>query len=48
VAATNRDLGELIEHGAFGRDLYERLATVRIAPPPGGTVRAMMKRHGLS
>jgi DNA-binding NtrC family response regulator len=30
LAATNRDLGALIEAGLFGADLYERLAIVRV------------------
>ena len=34
VAATNRDLRELIARGAFGADLYERLAIVSIHLPP--------------
>ena len=34
VAATNRDLRPLIESGAFGADLYERLAIVSIELPP--------------
>ncbi len=34
LAATNRDLRRLIEEGAFGADLYERLATVFIELPP--------------
>jgi DNA-binding NtrC family response regulator len=34
VAATNRDLHPLIESGAFGADLYERLAIVSIELPP--------------
>jgi two-component system response regulator HydG len=34
VAATNRDLGNLIAAGSFGLDFYERLAIVRIALPP--------------
>src|SRR5262245_38763724 len=34
VAATNRDLAPLIEAGAFGADLYERLAIVTITLPP--------------
>jgi transcriptional regulator with PAS, ATPase and Fis domain len=34
VAATNRDLGPLIESGVFGADLYERLAIVTIELPP--------------
>ncbi|MFT3699754.1 MAG: sigma-54 dependent transcriptional regulator [Kofleriaceae bacterium] len=34
VAATNRDLGELVERGEFGSDLYQRLAIVRIEVPP--------------
>src|SRR2546428_188880 len=34
IAATNRDLRALVEAGAFGADLYERLAIVTIALPP--------------
>jgi transcriptional regulator with PAS, ATPase and Fis domain len=34
IAATNRDLQRLIESGAFGADLYERLAIVSITLPP--------------
>jgi transcriptional regulator with PAS, ATPase and Fis domain len=34
LAATNRDLRRLIDEGAFGADLYERLATVAIELPP--------------
>jgi DNA-binding NtrC family response regulator len=34
VAATNRDLGELVSRGEFGPDLYQRLAIVRIELPP--------------
>jgi len=34
VAATNRELQPLIEAGAFGADLYERLAIVSIVLPP--------------
>jgi DNA-binding NtrC family response regulator len=34
VAATNRDLGELVQRGEFGPDLYQRLAIVRIELPP--------------
>jgi DNA-binding NtrC family response regulator len=34
VAATNRDLGELVRRGEFGGDLYQRLAIVRIELPP--------------
>jgi len=34
LAATNRDLGPLIERGQFGQDLYERLAIVRIELAP--------------
>jgi two-component system response regulator GlrR len=34
LAATNRDLQKLIAEGTFGEDLFERLATVRIALPP--------------
>jgi DNA-binding NtrC family response regulator len=34
LAATNRDLRALIEEGAFGADLYERLAVISIRMPP--------------
>jgi len=34
IAATNRELQPLIEAGAFGADLYERLAIVSIVLPP--------------
>ena len=34
VAATNRDLGELVGRGEFGADLYQRLAIVRVELPP--------------
>lgn len=34
VAATNRDLGELIEAGAFREDLFYRVAVVSIPIPP--------------
>jgi transcriptional regulator with PAS, ATPase and Fis domain len=34
LAATNRDLRPLIESGAFGADLYERLAIVTVQLPP--------------
>jgi two-component system response regulator AtoC len=34
VAATNRDLKELIAKGNFGADFYERLAIVSITLPP--------------
>lgn len=34
LAATNRDLKALIETGAFGADLYERLAIVSVHLPP--------------
>jgi transcriptional regulator with PAS, ATPase and Fis domain len=34
VAATNRDLGELVRQGEFGGDLYQRLAIIRIEVPP--------------
>ena len=34
LAATNRDLGPLCAAGAFGSDLYERLAIVSIRLPP--------------
>ncbi|NOK16350.1 sigma 54-interacting transcriptional regulator [Corallococcus carmarthensis] len=34
LAATNRDLKQLIDRGMFGEDLYERLSTVQIHLPP--------------
>ncbi|HVZ75380.1 MAG TPA: sigma 54-interacting transcriptional regulator [Polyangia bacterium] len=34
LAATNRDLGPLCAAGAFGSDLYERLAIVSVRLPP--------------
>jgi DNA-binding NtrC family response regulator len=34
LAATNRDLRPLVDSGAFGMDLYERLAIVTISLPP--------------
>jgi DNA-binding NtrC family response regulator len=34
VAATNRDLDELVQRGEFGADLYQRLAIVKIVVPP--------------
>ncbi len=34
IAATNRDLGELVARGEFGGDLYQRLAIVKIDLPP--------------
>ena len=34
VAATNRDLGELVRRGEFGADLFQRLAIVQIELPP--------------
>lgn len=34
IAATNRELRELVEAGRFGIDLYERLAIVTIQLPP--------------
>ncbi len=34
VAATNRDLEELVRRGEFGADVYQRLAIVRIEVPP--------------
>ena len=34
VAATNRDLGQAVQQGAFRRDLYHRLDQVRLQVPP--------------
>jgi transcriptional regulator with PAS, ATPase and Fis domain len=34
VAATNRDLNDLVRRGEFGGDLYQRLAIVQIELPP--------------
>jgi transcriptional regulator with GAF, ATPase, and Fis domain len=34
IAATNRDLGELVARGEFGADLYQRLAIVKLDLPP--------------
>jgi DNA-binding NtrC family response regulator len=34
IAATNRDLVELVRRGDFGADLYQRFAIVRIELPP--------------
>ena len=34
VAATNRDLGTLVEEGGFRRDLYHRLAAFEVRLPP--------------
>jgi DNA-binding NtrC family response regulator len=34
IAATNRDLADLVRRGEFGADLYQRLAIVRIELPP--------------
>ena len=34
VAASNRDLKQLIKRGEFGPDLFERLATVQVELPP--------------
>ncbi|HSD88966.1 MAG TPA: sigma 54-interacting transcriptional regulator [Kofleriaceae bacterium] len=34
VAATNRDLRDLVRRGEFGADLYQRLAIVQIEMPP--------------
>jgi transcriptional regulator with GAF, ATPase, and Fis domain len=34
VAATNRDLRDLVRRGEFGADLYQRLAIIQIEMPP--------------
>jgi DNA-binding NtrC family response regulator len=34
VAATNRDLRQMVDAGSFRADLYHRLATLRISVPP--------------
>jgi len=34
LAATNRDLGQMIEEGAFRADLYHRISTIEIFVPP--------------
>ncbi len=34
LAATNKDLGELVQHGKFRQDLYFRLKTVTVNLPP--------------
>jgi transcriptional regulator with PAS, ATPase and Fis domain len=34
VAATNRDLATLVEHGAFRQDLYYRIKVMKVELPP--------------
>ncbi|MBN2531136.1 MAG: sigma-54-dependent Fis family transcriptional regulator [Deltaproteobacteria bacterium] len=34
VAATNRNLKKMVESGAFRLDLYHRIATLQLSPPP--------------
>jgi transcriptional regulator with PAS, ATPase and Fis domain len=34
IAATNRDLSDAVQSGAFRLDLFHRLSVIQIAPPP--------------
>jgi DNA-binding NtrC family response regulator len=50
IAATQRDLAEAVERGAFRRDLYEQISACRIALPPLRDRRAdieLLARHFL-
>ncbi len=52
VSMTNRDLSEEVTAGRFRRDLYYRIATLRLRVPPlrerGDDIIALLERFGLS